>query len=187
MSILMAPLVVHGLTSYKEGLSLDQLEYRLAKPSDVPLCDRVQPKAGLYVAVEPRGNSVVASVEFGLVDVPEQNWVYLPYFCVKEDWKGSAVGGRLLKRLLVYVHSVRPQVESVSITMGTTNDGELAAAEEAGFDSQCEYSDFKRSIIHSCLPQFWMIIPDGPRKLIGIPPIQWSPRLAGPVVVDPYH
>lgn len=56
MSILMAPLVVHGLTSYKEGLSLDQLEYRLAKPSDVPLCDRVQPKAGLYVAVEPRGN-----------------------------------------------------------------------------------------------------------------------------------
>ncbi|KAF4746452.1 hypothetical protein FOZ63_013771, partial [Perkinsus olseni] len=51
---LMIPSSVLSLASHKEkdSITLDQLEYRLAKPSDVLLGEMVEPDAGVFVAAE---------------------------------------------------------------------------------------------------------------------------------------
>ncbi|KAF4715695.1 hypothetical protein FOZ63_030540 [Perkinsus olseni] len=103
---LMIPSSILSLTSHKQkdSITLDQFEYRLAKPSDVFLGEKGEPDAAVFVAAEPGKGVVVASVEFGLVKGGDHwDFVGLPSLRVKEDWRGRRVGSELLKELVKYV------------------------------------------------------------------------------------
>ncbi|KAF4715694.1 hypothetical protein FOZ63_030540 [Perkinsus olseni] len=102
----MIPSSILSLTSHKQkdSITLDQFEYRLAKPSDVFLGEKGEPDAAVFVAAEPGKGVVVASVEFGLVKGGDHwDFVGLPSLRVKEDWRGRRVGSELLKELVKYV------------------------------------------------------------------------------------
>ncbi|KAF4715365.1 hypothetical protein FOZ62_010265, partial [Perkinsus olseni] len=103
---LMIPSSILSLASHKkkDAITPDQLEYRLAKPSDVLLGEMVEPEAGVFVAAEKGKGVVVASVEFGLVKGGDDwEFVGLPSLRVKEDWRDRGVGSELLKALVEYV------------------------------------------------------------------------------------
>ncbi|KAF4724940.1 hypothetical protein FOZ62_000285 [Perkinsus olseni] len=131
---------VFCLTSHKQKtLDPSKLEYRLAKPTDVLLSDKLEDKAAVFVAFDTEAQTVVGSVEFGVVQeavYENRETVFLPWLEMMRGWTNQDVAVEMLKHLLEYIKRVRPRVAYVWTR-------ENWGAKEEFADKVCKKAGFK--------------------------------------------
>ncbi|KAF4735062.1 hypothetical protein FOZ62_017935 [Perkinsus olseni] len=135
-----------SLTSQQQSSAfipdVSKLEYRLAEPSDVLITNKVNPTAGLFVAVVPKRNVVVGSAEFGLVANTEGNGgrVFITEGNLRKHFMHPGLPSKMLKELLEYIRSERPQVTKAWVRVRRSDDFFTSEVQEAGFQ-RCSSSD----------------------------------------------
>ncbi|KAF4662146.1 hypothetical protein FOL46_005421 [Perkinsus olseni] len=135
-----------SLTSQQQSSAfipdVSKLEYRLAEPSDVLITNKVNPTAGLFVAVVPKRNVVVGSAEFGLVANTEGSGekVFITEGNLREHFMHPGLASKMLKKLLEYIHSERRRVTKAWIRVRRSDEFFTSEVTEAGFQ-RCGSSD----------------------------------------------
>ncbi|KAF4727900.1 hypothetical protein FOZ62_028930, partial [Perkinsus olseni] len=131
---------VDGFRRHKQTtLDPSKLEYRLAKPTDVLLSDKLEDKAAIFVAYDTKTQAVVGSVEFGVVQeatYENKETVFLPWLEMIRGWTNQDVAVEMLRHLLGYIKRVRPQVAYVWTR-------ENWGAKEEFADKVCKKAGFK--------------------------------------------
>ncbi|KAF4726015.1 hypothetical protein FOZ62_017621, partial [Perkinsus olseni] len=123
----------------QKTLDPSKLEYRLAKPTDVLLSDKLEDKAAVFVAFDTEAQTVVGSVEFGVVQeavYENKETVFLPWLEMMRGWTNQDVAVEMLKHLLEYIKRVRPRVAYVWTR-------ENWGAKEEFADKVCKKAGFK--------------------------------------------
>ncbi|KAF4678697.1 hypothetical protein FOZ63_029120, partial [Perkinsus olseni] len=130
-----------SLTSQQQSSAfipdVSKLEYRLAEPSDVLITNKVNPTAGLFVAVVPKRNVVVGSAEFGLVANTEGNGERV--FITEGNLRKHFMHPGLPSERSCW-NTERPQVTKAWVCVRRSDDFFTSEVQEAGFQ-RCSSSD----------------------------------------------
>ncbi|KAF4716993.1 hypothetical protein FOZ63_023878, partial [Perkinsus olseni] len=115
------------------GFNVTQLEYRCELPSEGSKMDESADFLAVLANAE-EGETVVGSVEFGLVSEPRYGtWVYLNGVNVKDAWRKRGVATAMLTRLLAYIRMGWPGVAGAYLLLGSSAKFVRSFYEKLGF------------------------------------------------------
>ncbi|KAF4689724.1 hypothetical protein FOZ60_001242 [Perkinsus olseni] len=120
------------------------LEYRLANSSDTLITDKINPTAGVFLAIDPNKNVVVGSAEFGLVTDTDgtREEVYVTEGYLRKAWRRPGLPSKMLEKLLKYIHNRRPQVTFAWVRLGRSDEFITGEVKKAGFE-RCDSNDWE--------------------------------------------
>ncbi|KAF4735063.1 hypothetical protein FOZ62_017936 [Perkinsus olseni] len=128
------------------------LEYRLANSSDTLITDKINPTAGVFLAIDPNKNVVVGSAEFGLVNDTDgtREEVYITEEYLRKAWRRPGLPSKMLEKLLEYcsqyaevqIHNRRPQVTFAWVRLGRSDEFITGEVKKAGFE-RCDSNDWE--------------------------------------------